>query len=510
MDVAMTPLASVRIANEIADKSSQEVAIRALAATIVRGCRDVPGEGPRLIAEWVRVNILYTQETPGKEILQGPMGTLPWNLRVPNPPELTLGSGQSLGQVHQFRGAGTGDCDDLATLWAALCRAVGLRAFVVGMGTEGEQGFFHAIGMCSGIYYELSLDQTYGANERPVVIQRMPPRTRLVWWDVESGRYVDARGTMQGMSRFAPTRRRFRRSGRVRRASGMAGTTPEQVQDITNAVFSGAQAAGLPLDGSLFGDTLVASAIGGAVKDVVAATGAMGSAMGIATAAGASAAAVPIIGWIVAGVVLAGLASMRAGKAMKYRNRAVDYANQYVHLRDTVCDIVAVPDALRPLLQLRLDEAIPHACGSWDMKGKKTKRLKQAQWLSVKPKKGFAWANGSTASRNGVFETLRGVAEHNVRQAQVMLSHRNATKQLGMALAVVNTQQRRRALGLLFRQFLGPESIVAFRGWIPEDVEQGEPPSQATVAGSGISLTQGVTIAAMAVGGLVLAKVASS
>jgi hypothetical protein len=519
MDVAMTPLASVRIANEIADHSSQEVAIRALAATLVRGCSDVPEQAPRICADWVRANILYTQETPGKEILQGPMGTLPWTLRVTNPPNLTLGSGQNLGQVHQFQGAGTGDCDDLATLWAALCRAVGLRAFVVGMGTEGDPGFFHAIGMCNGVYYELSLDQTYGALRRPVVIERMPPRTRLVWWDCEQNRYVEtARQTMKGLGRRRVRRRsRTRYSRRTGTLAGMSGDaapgrnpiTPQQVQETGAAIAQGAQAVGLPLDGSLFGDTLFASAVGGIATDLVAASGAMGAGMSVAVAAGASAATVPIVGWIVAACVFAGLASMRVGKAMKYRNRAVDYANQYVYLRDTICDIVAVPDALRPLLKLRLDEAIPHACGSWDMKGRKTKRLKQAQWLSVKPPKGLSWANGSTTARNGVFENFRGVAEHNIKQAQVMLSHRNAMKQLGMALAVVNTNQRRRALGLMFRQLLGEDSVTAFGGWLSPQPEPNEAPSQAAAASGGITLTQGVTIAALAIGGLVVAKVVS-
>jgi hypothetical protein len=522
IDLAMTPLASVRIANEIADRASQEVAIRALAATIVGGCNNIPQDGPRLIAAWVRANILYTQETPGKEILQGPMGTLPWHLRVTNPPELTLSGAHSLGEVHQFRGAGTGDCDDLATLWAALCRAVGLRAFVVGMGRENALGFFHAIGMCNGTFYELSLDQTYGADKRPIIIERMPPRTRLVWWDCESEKYCgNGRSTPMGGTarmRFGRRMRRIRQRRSVVQ-QGMAGkggggvtvAGVQQAGDVAGQVLAGARAAGLPLDGSLFGDTAAASAIGGITADIASAAATFGSTTAIATAAGASAAAVPIIGWIVAACIFAGLASMRAGKAMKFRNRAVDYGNQYVHLRDVVCDIVSVPNELRPLLALRLDEAIPMACGTRDsFTGRKGKKLRHAQWLNVKPKAPWSWTNGGTERRNGVFEATRGVSNFNQKQASIMQAHRNCIEQLGRGLAVVNTRERKRALGLLFRQLLGPDSVTAFRGWIPEVTEQGEPPSQAVSSSMfGLTMTQGLTIAAVAVGGLVLAKVAS-
>jgi len=63
---------------------------------------------------------------------------------------------------------------------------------------------------------------------------------------------------------------------------------------------------------------------------------------------------------------------------------------------------------------------------------------------------------------------------------------------------------------LLFRQTLGPESLTQFRGWLPDVPEPSEPaPPAATGALGGFTLTQVLPFAALAVGGLVVAKVAS-
>lgn len=508
-DIAMTPLASVRIANEIAVRASREVSIRALSATVVRHCQDIPGEGPRLIAEWVRENILYTQEAPGEEILQGPMGTLPWWLEIANAPEHVLGPMQSLGGVHRFQGAGTGDCDDLATLWASMCRSLGLSAYVVGMGDADSDGFYHAIGTCDGKFYELSLDHTYGATRRPALIASIPPRTRLVWWDAVAGSYVNG-GTPRGMSGRPRRKRRRQRRALTSGMRTMAGGRRIQGEDVVNAgaaVADGMRQAGIPLDSSVFGDTVFASAVGGIARDASVAAGVATSvATSVATATAVASSAVPIIGWIVAGVIFAGLASVRVGRAMKYRNRASDYGRHYVDIRDTVCTICQVPDALRPLLASRIDEVIPRAAGTYGMRGRGSRTVRQAQFLNAQPRAPFTWSTGSSASWDGVFEVFRRTSSPNEKMAQVMLAHRNSVKQLGIALAGVNLRERRRALSMLFQEFLGPDSITAFRGWLDPDYLQGQPAPERLSPGSSFNFTKVLPYAALAVGGLVIAK----
>lgn len=158
----------VREANRIAASTAQDYEIRALGAHIVRELRDVRRDGPLAIAEWVRANIIYTQEAPGLEVIQGPHHTLPWWMQ--------------LGPI-RFRGAGTGDCDDLATTWAALCRSVGLNAHVAGLRTSGSRAFYHAVGYCDGQWYELSRDETYGGIPRGPVMHGLPDRTVAYVYD---------------------------------------------------------------------------------------------------------------------------------------------------------------------------------------------------------------------------------------------------------------------------------------------------------------------------------------
>lgn len=148
---------NVRLANEIAHRYSREYPVRALAGLIIEGCKDVHLEGPLCIAQWIRDNVRYVQETPGVEILQGPFTTLPSWLKVGN---------------FQFTGIGCGDCDDLAILFACLCRAAGLKAYFAGVAPhEDPELFIHAIGYCAenGAFYELSLDEPYaGMPGKPV------------------------------------------------------------------------------------------------------------------------------------------------------------------------------------------------------------------------------------------------------------------------------------------------------------------------------------------------------
>jgi hypothetical protein len=139
---------TVEVANQLAQRFSQDAPMRALAARILEGCQDVHGEGPPRIAKWVRENVMYLQETPSVEILQGPYTTLP--------------AGLAIGSF-VFEGTGAGDCDDLSILFATICRAAGLEGFVAGLAWEKDpDDFFHAVGYCNGNFYELSKDQPYG------------------------------------------------------------------------------------------------------------------------------------------------------------------------------------------------------------------------------------------------------------------------------------------------------------------------------------------------------------
>jgi hypothetical protein len=139
---------TVEVANQLAQRFSQDAPMRALAARILEGCQDVHGEGPPRIAKWVRENVMYLQETPSVEILQGPYTTLP--------------AGLAIGSF-VFEGTGAGDCDDLSILFATICRAAGLEGFVAGLAWEKDpDDFFHAVGYCNGNFYELSKDEPYG------------------------------------------------------------------------------------------------------------------------------------------------------------------------------------------------------------------------------------------------------------------------------------------------------------------------------------------------------------
>lgn len=162
-DREMTPFDTVRAANEMAAKFSPDAPLRALAHAIIGPCQNVFRYAPTLIAKWITENIRYGQESPGIELLQGPYTTLPAGLTV---------------GTFTFKGIGIGDCDDLAILFATLCRACGCEAYVAGIYDEPFQGgFVHAMGYCSsnGKFYELSKDEPYGGiPDKPLEIDAPP------------------------------------------------------------------------------------------------------------------------------------------------------------------------------------------------------------------------------------------------------------------------------------------------------------------------------------------------
>jgi hypothetical protein len=123
-------------ANQMAREASMDTLMRELGAAICGGDCNIQRDGYRRIALWIRKNCRYVQESYGIEKLQGPYSTL--RSRVM-------------------------DCDDGAILWATLCRAIGLNAVAVGIGTAPEQ-LGHMVGMNAdtGRLYELSTGEGYG------------------------------------------------------------------------------------------------------------------------------------------------------------------------------------------------------------------------------------------------------------------------------------------------------------------------------------------------------------
>ena len=163
-DGMFTTLQTVQAANEVAQMRSLDAPIRALASSIVGNLDNAASDVPERIAKWVRENVKYTQETPMIEVLQGPYRTLGDNVRVQTP----MGP-------YQFRGTGTGDCDDLSILFACLCRSVGIEAFLAGIAQPAKpESFYHAMGYCNGVFYELSKDAPYGGLGGRVIASPAP------------------------------------------------------------------------------------------------------------------------------------------------------------------------------------------------------------------------------------------------------------------------------------------------------------------------------------------------
>jgi hypothetical protein len=186
-DGILTTHDTVRAANEIAKIRSLDAPVRALASKIVGDLQNAKNDVPLRVAVWIRANVKYTQETPGVEVLQGPYRTLGDTIVVDTP----------MGPF-QFRGTGTGDCDDLSILFACLCRSVGIPAFIAGIARPKDpDSFFHAMGYCNGQFYELSLDHTYGGIGGSQVASPSPyPDISAMIYDPDRRKY----------HRFAPSR----------------------------------------------------------------------------------------------------------------------------------------------------------------------------------------------------------------------------------------------------------------------------------------------------------------
>lgn len=177
-DMKMTPEQNVKVANEMALKFSPDAPLRGLAMRIIGETDNVFRDGPPRIANWIVTNVRYGQESPGIEVIQGPYTTLP--------PGIIIGD-------FKFGGIGVGDCDDLALLWATLCRAAGIEAFFCGICDGPFNGsFMHAMGYCgaNGKFYELSKDEPYGGvPNKPVEMAGIPLGQSAYYYDAVAGQW---------------------------------------------------------------------------------------------------------------------------------------------------------------------------------------------------------------------------------------------------------------------------------------------------------------------------------
>ena len=158
-----TPWDRVKMANFMAARYSMDTELRKLAGEILQNTKNIPRDGGRTIAQWIRDNFQYLQESPGTEILQGPYSTLY---------------------------SGVLDCDDAAILFATLARAAGIQAYFVGVGADGDRSeLLHAVGYdaSAGIVYELIDDRTYGNRWKNGLVFRLQPGYFGVYYAPEPG-----------------------------------------------------------------------------------------------------------------------------------------------------------------------------------------------------------------------------------------------------------------------------------------------------------------------------------
>jgi hypothetical protein len=158
----LTPWDRVRKANEMAVEASLDIEMRRLAGHILGKVRDVPSNGSKVVAQWIRKNFKYLQESLGIEVLQGPYSSLY---------------------------SGVVDCDDAAILWMTLTRAAGLRTFFMGIAKESDpEDLLHAIGydMETGLLYDLIDDRNYGNPFKNGLLFHMPKGYLGVYYSCES------------------------------------------------------------------------------------------------------------------------------------------------------------------------------------------------------------------------------------------------------------------------------------------------------------------------------------
>lgn len=162
-DAAAThPEGSLQLATRLAESASRTVPVRALAHHILRHCSHVE-KAPSIVAMWIRSNLRYWRETPGVEVLSGPVSTIL---------------------------SGGGDCDDLAILHASLLRSIGVTAYPAAMGNGVS--WAHMVSWCPPLApFELCLEYFYSTgDELRTPLQRGQPANFLAWDDAR-GHFIE-------------------------------------------------------------------------------------------------------------------------------------------------------------------------------------------------------------------------------------------------------------------------------------------------------------------------------
>lgn len=182
---SMTPWKRLAAANERGMWHGMDPPLRELAAFVSSDASDVRTEGAAEVARWIRSRMVYAQEAPGVELLQGPYDSLRYK---------------------------TTDCDDAGILFLSLTRAIGLTTYMAGIAMQEDiYTLIHAVGwqgaldlededgFSPGIYYELINDSRYGGTRSGLqfllpagyagVIYTPEPDIKGYWQDDGQGFY---------------------------------------------------------------------------------------------------------------------------------------------------------------------------------------------------------------------------------------------------------------------------------------------------------------------------------
>lgn len=160
---ASHPAGTIRLANLLAWNSSTLVPVRTIAAEILRGTRQA-AEFPARATRYIRRRFLYMRETPGFEVLAGPLATM-----------------QSQ----------AGDCDDLSIMHATLCLAAGIPAHVAALSVDGGRSWSHAVSVAGGAAWELSDERRYSG--RPAAGDRVMVPADVLYYVPWQGQFVRGR-----------------------------------------------------------------------------------------------------------------------------------------------------------------------------------------------------------------------------------------------------------------------------------------------------------------------------
>ena len=139
---------------------------------------------------------------------------------------------------------------------------------------------------------------------------------------------------------------------------------------------------------------------------------------GVGTAAAAVAAhlgasvSVPVVGWVIAGVIVTVVGSLRIARAV---NCGRDARRDRDRLTDALNDVTALVFADAPehhveeyrrRLNFRLREALVFVSGAFDIPESRG-RLRWGGWNDKRPPEGMRWTDGSTGSRSGADSKYR-------------------------------------------------------------------------------------------------------